>query len=117
MEQFRLKKEATQFFAEKLATQICSYDTWEKYGVDMNALEKVEDTYITFGHYMSENANSLSGWDIKNGSHFHFTIKFPSVKFMEHDKFQNGRMVRELMNKIQNNINRFYSEFVTENKL
>lgn len=39
---FRLKKEAVQFFSEKLATAIGDYRFWKVYNVDDNALEEVE---------------------------------------------------------------------------
>jgi hypothetical protein len=114
MKKYRLKPEAVQFFKEKYATAIYTYDTWESVGVDMIALEEVQDAYLTFGHKTSEISSSLSGWDANKGSHFLFTIHFPSTKFMEHDKFCNGKIVRELMNKIQRNIDNFYSDFVNE---
>lgn len=117
MKNYRLKKEAVPFFKEKFATSIHSHNVWESLGVDLKALEEVQDAYLTFGH-QSESKNiktsSLSGWGEKEGSHFHFTIHFPSTKFGEHDKFSNGKVVRELMNKIQNNIDNFYSQFVND---
>ena len=115
MKNYRLKKEATPFFKEKHATSIYSYDTWESLGVDQKALEEVEPAYLTFGHRDLKNTGSmLCGWDGDKGSHFHFTILFPSVKMREHDKFSNGKVVRELMNRIQRNINDFYSDFLNE---
>lgn len=110
MKNFRLKKEAVQFFHKDLATSICEFDFWKKKGVDINALEEVEEMYIKYGHKTSENSSSLSGWDEK-GTHFHFTIYFPSTKWMEHDKFVNGKITRELMNEIQSEINDFYVRF------
>ncbi len=102
MKNYRLKPEAMPFFNEKHATSIYSYDTWEKLGIDMNALEEVQDVYLAFGHQSlreQDKSTSLSGWSDKEGSHFHFTIHFPSVKFREHDQFSNGRVIRELMDK------------------
>lgn len=113
MKQHRLKKEAVQFFNEKYATAIYPFDIWEKQGVGMNALEEVEDTIIKYGHVASQTSNSLSGWS-EDGSKFHFTIVFPSVKFGEHDKFSGGESVRELMDKIQSKINSHYRDFVNE---
>ncbi|WP_035593287.1 hypothetical protein [Elizabethkingia anophelis] len=116
MKHFRLKKEATPFFKEKYATTIYDYEQWEKLGVDINALEEVENAFLTYGHSDKKNrSSSLSGWSIDEGSHFHFTITFPSVKMFEHDKFSNGKVIRSLMNKIQNNINHFYSDFIDNN--
>ncbi len=113
MKNFRLKKEAVKYFKEKHATSIYSFDTWDELGVDEKALEEVEEMYIKYGHQSKtiENASTLCGWDEK-GSHFHFTICFPSVKHCEHDKFSQGKPVRKLMNKMQRNINDFYILFV-----
>lgn len=113
---YRLKKEATVFFKQDLATLIADLSFWFGLQVDKSALEEVEETYISFGIKTSESGSSLCGWDGDKGSHFHFTINFPSVKFCEHDKFSNGRVTRELMDVIQNKISDFYSQFVTETK-
>lgn len=116
MKNYRLKQEAVPFFKEKFATSIHPYDTWESLGVDPKALEEIQDAYLTFGHQDKNNrSSSLSGWsDEGKGSHFHFTIHFPNTKFGEYDEFSNGKVVRELMNKIQRNIDNFYSEFVND---
>jgi len=113
MRKFRLKKEAVKFFKDKHATAIYSLDTWEDIQVDIEALEEVEDAYVFPGIKMSENSSSLSGWDEK-GSHFHFTIVFPSVKHSEHDKFSKGKISRELLDKIQRDVNDFFEQFLTE---
>jgi hypothetical protein len=110
MKEYRIKKEAVPFINEKHATAIYSLDTWEKLGIDPNALEEVESANIRFG-FKENNVTSLSGWD-EHGSHFHFTIHFPSVKHYEHDKFSKGRITRELMDRIQNEINYYYTQFV-----
>lgn len=112
MKRYRLKKEAVQFFLEKHATKIDEYDVWERLSVDVKALEEVKETYLDFGHKKSETVTDLSGWDEK-GSRFHFTIHFPSVKFREHDEFSKGVIIRELMNKIQENVSDFYAQFLT----
>lgn len=111
MKKFRLKPEAVPFFKESHATAIYNWDTWNSLNVDMKALEEIEDAYLKFGHEKDgSNSSSLSGWDEK-GSKFHFTIHFPSVTFRDHDKFSNGKVVRELMNKIQRDVNDFYLSF------
>lgn len=112
MKQYRLKKEAVPFFIEKHATAIYPLDTWKSIAVDINALEEVEETFLTFGHPTSKSTKSLCGWSGDNGAYFHFTIHFPGVKYSEHDKFSNGKVTRELMNKIQNSINTFYADFL-----
>lgn len=115
MNNYRLKPEAIPFFKEKHATTIQSFDYWENLGVDTKALEEVEDAYITYGHQDKNNRSaSLSGWSADNGHHYHFTLHFPSVKYQEHDEFGNGKTIRGLMDKIQNQMNYFYSEFMNE---
>lgn len=112
MKNYRLKPEAVEFFKEKHATAIYCHETWEEIGVDVKALEEVKDSFLTFGHKDKNNkGSSLAGWGSDDGSHFHFTIHFPSTKMKEHDAFSNGRVIRELMNKIQNQIDYFYSNF------
>ena len=113
MRKFRLKKEALKFFKEQHATSIYSFDTWQDLQVDKEALEEVEDAYVFHGVKMNENSSYVSGWDEK-GAHFHFTIVFPSVKHMEYDKFSKGKISRELLDKIQRNVNDFYEQFLTE---
>lgn len=116
MTKYRLKPEAVKFFKDKYATKILSYNEWESIGVDVIALEEVQDCYLVFGHESKRetySSSSLSGWDEK-GSKFHFTIHFPSTKHKEHDEFSKGKPVRELMNRIQRNIDNFYSDFINE---
>lgn len=113
MKKYRLKKEAVKFFHESLATAIEPLHEWESKGIDKNALDEVEPLRIEYGIPLKSNGNSLNGWDEK-GSRFHFTLIFPSVKFYEHDKFHNGKIIRNLMDKIQLELNYFYSEFINE---
>ena len=125
MKQFRIKKEAVPFFNQNVATAINDLDTWKKYQVDEKALEEVEPLYITYGHAGERSSDygtkysSLSGWsdgstNNQKGSHFHFTLNFPSVKFREHDEFLKGKTVRNLMEKIQSQLNYFYQDFINE---
>lgn len=124
MNNYRLKQNATPFFKENLATQIKTYDVWvDTYHVDPKALEKVEDAYIDYGQKTSISSSNLCGWSndesLSNnpkGSHFHFTLYFPSVKFREHDQFNKGRITRKLMDEFQSVANRFFLKFAEENK-
>jgi len=115
MTKYRLKKEAIPFINEKHATHIYTLDTWESLGIDIKALERVEPAFITYGRKTGDNSSTLGGWSEKEGKDFEFTIHFPSVKFHEHDKFSKGRVTRELMNKIQNQINNFFDQFLEGN--
>ena len=115
MKNYRLKKEAVKFFLEKHATAIYSEETWNGLGVDLPALDEVKDAFISYGHVhklsTGTEAGSLGGWDKDNGTNFHFTINFPSVKWEEHDKFMKGKSTRDLMDRIQEHVNRFYLQF------
>lgn len=113
MKNYRLKKEAVPFMLEKYATQILPLDTWESNGIDIKALEEVKPIFLSYGRQTSEISKTLCGWN-NEGSHFEFTINFPSVQYFEHDKFSKGRIVRELMDKIQYQIDDFYTKFVSE---
>jgi len=118
MKNYRLKKEAVKFFKEGLSTSVRSLDAWKTLQVDIEALEEVEDVIITYGHSSTLPSggeyNSLGGWS-KDGAKFHFTIHFPSTKHKDYDVFNKGRNVRELMNRIQTETNRFQSQFLEEN--
>lgn len=108
---YRLKEDAVPFFKESIATRIERLSVWEDLNVDIKALEVVSHPYLTFGHSnRKRNSSSLSGWSPEEGTHFHFTIIFPSTKYKEHDEFTNGKMTRELMNKIQSCISNFQTQ-------
>ena len=117
MKKYRLKKAAVPFFKEEHATSIYDFETWDGLGVDINALDEVEDCFIKYGIKTSKTSSNLSGWNQDDGSHFHFTIIFPSVKWQEHDKFSDGRMVRELMDEIQEKVGDFYERFIDNDLL
>jgi len=111
MKKYRLKKEAVPFFKEKYATAIYSFDTWESLQVDTIALEEVEECFISYGHSDIENKMaSLAGWSAEDGQRFHFTLNFPSMKYGEHDKFTNGKSVREMMDAIQTQLDYYYTQ-------
>jgi len=114
MKNYRLKNEAVPFINEKHATSIYSMDTWDSLGIDINALEEVEPVYVKYGHTNNNGSGSLGGWDEK-GAKFHFTIHFPGIKHCEYDKFSSGRMTKALMDKIQNQINFYFQDFITDN--
>ncbi|WP_294610738.1 hypothetical protein [uncultured Bacteroides sp.] len=116
MKKYRLKKEAVPFFADKLSTKILDWDIWQQYQVDDKALEEVEEAYIDYGHKTSDKSADLSGWKNGKGSELRFTIKFPSMNYYEHDKFTKGKMVRDLMNRLQGEVNSFLMDFYNEEK-
>lgn len=116
---YRLKPDAVPFFKEDLKTAVLDWDTWtETYNVDPEAIEEVKPCYITYGHESiidGRHSSSLSGWAKGEGSHFHFTLNFPSMKMREHDEFTKGNTIRGLMDAIQNTVNNFYIKFAEEN--
>lgn len=116
MKRYRLKKEAVPFFVHGVATAVLTLGEWLKYHVDEKALEEVKPLYVTYGFKDNNNSASLSGWsnpdgNAVSGSHFHFTLHFPSTTFYEHDKFAKGKVVRELMDKIQSQLDWHYEKF------
>lgn len=111
MKKYRLKKEAVPFVKEDHATKIYPFDTWDSLGIDIKALEEVEPCYISHGTKRDDTTTTLGGWNSKEGTTFEFSLHFPSVTFYEHDKFSKGRITRELMDRIQRNINNFYEQF------
>ena len=112
---YRLKPDAVPFFKKNLKTAVLDWDTWTKtYNVDPEAIEEVKPCYITYGHESIRDgvrSSSLSGWAHDEGSHFHFTLNFPSMKMREHDEFTKGNTMRGLMDAIQNTVNNFYIKF------
>jgi hypothetical protein len=114
MKKFRLKKDAVKFFKADLSTEINDFDFWNRKNVDPEALEEVEDCYISYGIASSETSRNTAGWSDGKGSRFHFTLNFPSHKFHEYDQFSKNKMTRELMNKIQKVANDFYLGFDKE---
>jgi hypothetical protein len=117
MKRYRLTKEAVPFFAHDVATDVRTLDQWKSYNVDEKALEEVKPVYVTYGFRDTKNKSvSTSGWanpdgNEVHGSHFYFTLHFPSTTFYEHDKFAKGKIVRELMDKIQSEVDWFYEKF------
>lgn len=126
----RLKKEARPFFKEDLAERTLSYDQWHNYyHMDENALEEVEEVYITYGakryskYSTSGTTNDLGGWanpdndeykkNGQAGGRFCFTIHFPSMKWEEHDKFSRGRLIAGLIDRIQKEADWYFKQFAS----
>lgn len=113
---YRLKKAVVPFIKEEHATRIYSLDTWESLQIDIKALEEVKPIFISYGIQSSGNSHNLGGWSQQDGGDFQFTIHFPDLKHSDYDKLSNGRMTRELMDKMQDTINYFYRDFL-DNRL
>lgn len=121
MEMYRLKTEAVPYFSKEVSTSILSLSDWEKYLVDVNALEEVKPIYVSYGHESLRNneeytSKTLCGWNQNNGGVFHFSLHFPSLKLKRYNKFTKDKMIRELMDKIQHQCNYLYQEFEVETK-
>ncbi len=112
MKKYRLKKEAREFVLEKYSNSIYTLDIWNDAGIDIRALEEIKPVYITYGINDLDQGSSLSGWGGKKGAHFHFTIKFPSIKYSEYDKFSKGRELSKFMDKIQNMADNYFDDFI-----
>ena len=119
----RLKKEALKFFKEDLSTKVMSVTDWkERYNIDENALEELTMPVITYGIKDGNDCTSLSGWSNPEnkechsnkleGSHYCFTIHFESMKYEEHDRFSKGRVMRDFMERLQNEADRYFQQFV-----
>ena len=125
----RLKKEALPFFKEDLSRETHNIEEWkELFNIDENALEEIKEPVITCGHYTYGKdglpvSATLAGWENPEnfaakkhprigGTHYCFTIHFPSVKWEEHDKFMKGRMVRELLDRLQHEADRYFLDFL-----
>ena len=125
----RLKKEALPFFKEDLARSTHSIEEWKRiYNVDENALEEIKEPVITCGEnrYNKDGtplSSTLGGWenpenaeskrnDRIGGTHYCFTIHFPSVKWEEYDRFMKGRMVRELLDRLQHEADMYFLDFI-----
>lgn len=116
MKIYRVKKQAVPFINEKYVSKVYDLETWEKIGLDINALEQVEPAYISYGIKSEDNSSlsTTSGWSAKNGSKFCFTINFPSLEYLEYNKFCKERNIRDLMDKIQNFLNNHMTQFLNE---
>lgn len=117
---YRLKKEAIPFFKEDLTTTVRTFDVWEKLNVDKKALEEVKPMFISYGIPFKDgdyNSHILGGWSEKDKTRFHFTLNFPSVKYQEYSRFGKGKIVREIMDKIQRDLDSFYEDFINDELL
>ena len=47
-------------------------------------------------------------------SYFCFTINFPSVRYEEHDRFNKGRLLQELMRRFQHEADNFFKQFAAD---
>lgn len=108
---FRIKKEAVQFFDSKFATWVQPIQTWEKFQVHINALEEVEKVMVIYGlKHPDSNYTDLGHWSGESqSSSFHFTIQVSQQNHNEYDEFSKTENIREIMNDIQDILNRKFN--------
>lgn len=110
MKKYRLKEEARKFFKEKHHTAIYPFDTWDSLQVCEDALEEVEEMYLSYGIKKDDITTYYSGWNQKEG-HFQFTIHIPAMTNSKYEIIHNPIIIRDLMNNIQNTINFFVDKY------
>ena len=107
---YRLKKEARQFFSERMAKQIAKLEYWEKQNVHMNLLEQVENVYVEYGIKDTPNSASLCGWSSNNGvtpsAEFRFTLKVNDIELNQYQTVN----IPDLMDAIQEAANKFFTK-------
>lgn len=113
MKKYRLKREAIQFFDDKYKRAVQDAYLWHEAGVSENAIEEVEEVYLSYG-IKRDNYSNLGGWsNLENkdsGSHFCFTINFPCQDYREYKEFSET-VIPVLMRDIQAVINKNYEQF------
>lgn len=101
-QKFKLKTEARQFFDEKFSKEIEPARWWESHRIHLNALEAMPEVYVSYGHKSSKSTD-LCGWSSLDhpdaGSHFLFTIHFPSHSIEEYRRRENR--IKDLLDQIQ----------------
>jgi len=102
MKQYRLKREALQFFDDNYRRWIYPYSVWEEKNISLNALEEVEPVYISYG-MDKKGYTDLCGWGNDDGSHFNFTVNFPLTSNKEHNQIK--ERMSDIMRDIQLLIN------------
>ncbi len=126
----RLKKAARPFFKEELARSVMNFDDWKELNVDENALEEVEEVFITYGNkryskYSGGNIyEELGMWANPDNDEYKkngeagailcFSMHFPSCTWEDHDKFMKGRMVAGLMDRLQSAADDYFKQFVSD---
>ncbi len=108
MKKFRLKRDAVPFFNEKYAAEVQEFYVWESWKIDINALEEVENVFMTYGHKTSKNATSLCEWGNKDGAKFFFTLHLPTMNKRQYENFKQPKAIRQFMNDCQEMANIYF---------
>lgn len=111
MEKYRLKKEYESLFDPDLRSVTGTLSAWAKRLITPNALEKVDNVYITYGHAekMTNNATIThkSNWS-EGKSKFHFTINVNNIAHHEYSDIINA--FPELFAKLEETTKKFITE-------
>lgn len=79
MEEYRLKKSAHPFFADKLKNEIRTLDFWKERFISIDALEKSGFVNVEYGIDQGGGRRDLCSWNDKEGSKVFMTINFPKA--------------------------------------
>ena len=111
MKNYKLKEKAVPFFDHWLSRKVETLDFWGKNHVLIQALEEVEDVYITYGIKVNEISTDLSSHDgtLKLGK-LHFTLNISDLSGKNYNSLTSeSENLRKLMAAIQNTVTDFVS--------
>lgn len=105
---YRLKKEARQFFKEKLHKEIHVLKTWKEYDVTEPLLEEVELVHIEYGTFprrvgeSSSKSASLCGHSgNEKEAHFEFHFIINDIDWKDYDRLNKDSFIAEWMDELQ----------------
>lgn len=110
MSKYKLKKEARQFFEEKLHKEIKPLKFWNEETISERLLDEVDKVYVDYGIKASESRTDLCGWSSNNGepnAHFEFTVR---VNDMPNDDYKNVK-IADVMDEIQKVLNKHFKKW------
>lgn len=104
---YKIKSDAINFFPSFYSDLIKEKDFWEQHHVPMEALEKVEAPFITYGAYIG--SPDLSSRIINYSFHrnyeskFYFTVHLPKISFKKTNDINQN--IKSIIDKFQSIIN------------
>lgn len=116
---YKLKPAALQFFSDKYHTEINTLSWWKNLTVAENLLDEVDKCYLYYGHIARKSENTTittcRGWDSTkdNGlARFDFSLYIRDIDYKSYNNFK----TRELMDKIQETVNKHISVLTKRKK-
>ncbi len=109
MEKFKLKDAAIPFFSYHLKRKVETIEFWDKNHVSIEALEKVDSVFVTYGIKTSDISTSMCGWtgEDKMGQ-FHFTLNILDMDNSLYNTLsKDEQLMTRLMSKIQSSVSEF----------